>query len=155
MQYIKNGNFSDGFNDWQGQPNFDPEFKPYGDGNSVRLPIATSISQTVPDLPGRNMRIKFDVKSADSQMKEVTFAVSVGGFNADGVAQVSPMFGVATQDWQQFSMVAYFSQDLTHCFVNASTSRPADAVKGGPSPALSLIGPVRFGNFSLVEAEPS
>jgi hypothetical protein len=150
MEYIKNGNFINGFKGWQGPDGFKPDFQPHREGQSVRLPTETLISQPLPDLPGKTLRIQFDVMSADPQIAEAGFTVSVGGFTATGAGQVSPVPGVATQDWQRLSVRLYFLEDLTRCFINVTTPRPADQQNQAPA-----LGPVRFGDFSLTEDEPS
>ncbi|MCV4284375.1 hypothetical protein [Pseudomonas capsici] len=147
-QYIQNGNFSNDFEHWKAATGFEPDFKPHGDGQSILLPVATVISQSLPDLPGKTLRIEFDACSADNNVAEAIFVVSVGGFNVDGTAQVSPVSGVATPDWQRFTVNMYFQENLTYCFLNVSTPRPASTLARTPS-----MSPVRFGDFSLVEAE--
>jgi hypothetical protein len=148
MQYIKNGNFIYGFKGWQGPEGFKPDFQPHGDGQSVRLPVNTVISQSLPDLPGRTLHIEFDVISADPLIPEAPFTVSVGGFTSDGSGQVSPVPGVATWEWNRLSVRLYFLAPLSSCFINVTTPRPAQQDQA-PTP-----GPVRFGDFSLME-EPS
>ncbi|RRV04976.1 hypothetical protein EGJ27_21130 [Pseudomonas sp. v388] len=147
MQLIKNGNFSHGFKSWQGPEGFKPDFQPHGNGQSLRLPAGTLISQSLPDLPGKTLRIEFDVRSADPLIPEARFTVSVGGFTADGTAQVSPIPGMATRDWQRLSVRLYFLEALSLCFINVTTPRPADA--------QGELGPVRFADFTLTQEEPS
>ena len=149
MQYIKNGNFSQGFDGWQGPDGFEPDFQAHGQGQSVCVPIATLISQSLPDLPGQTLRIEFDVLSADPHIDAAAFVVSVGGFDAEGSAQVSPVPGIATQQWQRLSVRLYFLEDLNNCFLNVTTSRQEE------SGARMAPDPVRFGDFSLMEEEPS
>ncbi|MDO7927063.1 hypothetical protein Q6A51_09760 [Pseudomonas sp. KFB-139] len=151
IQYIQNGNFKDDFNYWKGPVGFDPGLERYGFGQSILLPVATNISQVLPDLPGKALLIEFDALSADAAVEDASFVVSVGGFRADGVIMVSPVTGMATADWQRFSVNMYFEDDLTSCFLNVSTPRPAiSASSPGVSQAMS---PVRFGDFSLVESD--
>ncbi|WP_434679079.1 hypothetical protein J3P77_01235 [Pseudomonas sp. R1-18] len=151
MQYITNGNFINGLESWQAPEGFEPAFEPRPKGQSVRLLTDTLISQTLPDLPGQTLRIEFDVKSADPRVTEPGFAVSVGGFTADGTAQVSPVLGVAPQDWQRLSVRLYFQDQLNNCFINVATPSPAKKKKK----RASTLGPVRFGGFSLTEEQPS
>ncbi|MBX8519964.1 hypothetical protein K5D37_09790 [Pseudomonas cichorii] len=151
IQYIQNGNFKDDFNYWKGPVGFDPGLERYGFGQSILLPVATSISQGLPDLPGTTMLIEFDALSADPDVNDASFVVSVGGFRADGVVMVSPVSGVATPDWQRFSVNMYFEDDLTSCFLNVSTPRPA--VSASHPEGAFTRSPVRFGDFSLVESD--
>ncbi|AHF65490.1 hypothetical protein [Pseudomonas cichorii] len=150
-QYIQNGNFKDDFNYWKGPVGFDPGLERYGLGQSILLPVATNISQSLPDLPGTTLLIEFDALSADAAVEEATFVVSVGGFRADGVIMVSPVTGLATPDWQRFSVNMYFEDDLTSCFLNVSTPRPA--VSASSPDIILAMSPVRFGDFSLVESD--
>lgn len=150
MEYIKNGNFINDLESWQAPDGFEPAFEPRPKGQSVRLLTDTLISQTLPDLPGQTLRIEFDVKSADPRVTEPGFAVSVGGFTADGTAQVSPVLGVAPQDWQRLSVRLYFLEPLNNCSINVATPSPADQEN-----QASTLGPVRFGGFSLTEEQPS
>ncbi|GFM82326.1 hypothetical protein PSCICN_30180 [Pseudomonas cichorii] len=151
IQYIQNGNFKDDFNYWKGPVGFDPGLERYGFGQSILLPVATNISQALPDLPGKALLIEFDALSADAAVNDASFVVSVGGFRADGVIMVSPVTGMATADWQRFSVNMYFEDDLTSCFLNVSTPRPAISAS---SPGVSqTMSPVRFGDFSLVESD--
>lgn len=150
-QYIQNGNFKDDFNYWKGPAGFDPCLERYGFGQSILLPIATNISQSLPDLPGKTLRIEFDALSAEAGVDEAIFVVSVGGFRSDGVVMVSPVNGLATPDWQSFSVNLYFEDDLTSCFLNVSTPRPA--ISANSPQVTPTMSPVRFGNFSLVESE--
>ncbi|MEN1834597.1 hypothetical protein AAIM60_17065 [Pseudomonas lijiangensis] len=150
-QYIQNGNFKDDFNYWKGPAGFDPDFERYGLGQSILLPVATNINQSLPDLPGKTLRIEFDALSADPDVNDASFVVSVGGFRADGVIMVSPVSGFATPDWQRFSVNMYFEVDLTSCFLNVSTPRPA--VSARHPEGTFTMSPVRFGDFSLVESD--
>lgn len=151
IQYIQNGNFKDDFNYWKGPVGFDPGLERYGFGQSILLPVATNISQALPDLPGKALLIEFDALSADAAVEDASFVVSVGGFRADGVIMVSPVTGMATPNWQRFSVNMYFEDDLTSCFLNVSTPRPAISAS---SPGVSqTMSPVRFGDFSLVESD--
>ncbi|WP_122317662.1 hypothetical protein [Pseudomonas cichorii] len=150
-QYIQNGNFSDGFEYWKAAAGFTPDFERYGTGQSILLPVATVISQSLPDLPGKTLRIEFDARSVDANVDEAIFVASVGGFNAEGSAQVSPVSGIATPDWQRFSVNMYFLEDLSYCFLNVSTPRPATSES--TSAKAPAMGPVRFGNFSLNDAQ--
>lgn len=146
MEYIKNGNFINDLESWQAPDGFEPDFQPHPGGQSIRLPIDTLISQTLPDLPGQILLIEFDVISADPQIK-TDFAVSVGGLAADGTPEASPVPGVANQVWRRLSVNLYFQNPLINCFINVATASPAKKKK---KRALTL-GPVRFGNFSLKE----
>lgn len=149
-QYIQNGNFSNDFEHWKAASGFEPDFKPHGDGQSILLPVATVISQSLPDLPGKTLLIEFDAFSDNPHVDEAIFVVSVGGFNADGEAQVSPVSGIATPDWQRFTVNMYFQENLSYCFLNVSTPRPA--LSDSISTRTPSMSPVRFGDFSLLDA---
>jgi hypothetical protein len=151
-QYIKNGNFIKKLEHWtQGPEPFDPQFKPHGDGNSIHLPISASLQQPFPEMPGKTMRLEFEVRSAQPDVDQAMFTVSVGGFNSDGAAQVSPVSGLASSEWQTYSVRVYFQRPLKHCFLMASLPSPA-LIKGQQAPSVApALAAVRFANFRLFE----
>ena len=152
IQYIKNGNFIKQLEHWaQGPEAFDPQFEPHGDGNSIRLPISASLQQLFPGMPGKTMRLEFEARSAQTGIDEAMFTVSVGGFNSEGAVQVSPVSGLASAEWQTYSVRLYFTQQLKDCFLLASLPHPA-SIKGQQAPSVAPgLAPVRFANFSLIE----
>jgi hypothetical protein len=151
-EYIKNGNFIKQLEHWtQSSEPFDPQFKPHGDGNSIYLPTSASLQQSFPEMPGKTMRLEFEVCSVQADVNEAIFTVSVGGVNSDGAVQVSPVSGLASSEWQTYSVRVYFQRQLKHCFLLASLPYPA-LIKGQQTPsAAPAMAPVRFANFKLFE----
>ena len=131
--YVKNGDFTENFAHWE-PADFKPIFKTYG--QSIQLSAGESITQALPDLPGRTLRIEFDVRSAaaDTPM----FTVSVGGIDEEGTVHVSPVPGSATDKWQRVSTRMYFQSPMTQCVLTVSA---ADT------------GSVLFSRFSLFDEQ--
>ncbi|KQQ53932.1 hypothetical protein ASF84_19230 [Pseudomonas sp. Leaf127] len=147
--YIKNGNFSDDFKYWKGNPGFEPHFEAHG--QSLLMPISSFVSQSLPDLPGHTLRLAFDARSKESETHPGMLTVSVGGFNSEGFAQVSPVAIYATGEWQRFSVRLYFVEPLTYCFLNISTPSPAYPQGTEQEPRPIPFSPVRVSNLRLTD----
>ncbi|KTB70589.1 hypothetical protein ACTACG_22410 [Pseudomonas syringae] len=150
-EYVQNGNFSNDLDHWVTPGGFEPHFKPKGDegGQSIKLDIGVAISQSIEELRAQSLHIEFDVLSADPRIDEVLFVVTVGGYNKEGAMNLSPVIGLATQQWKRVSGNILFGEQLERFFLNVSAASKAslpsfsDAIKASP------YGPVRFANLSL------
>ncbi|GAB7528168.1 hypothetical protein PS3A_05750 [Pseudomonas sp. 3A(2025)] len=116
-EFIKNGSFSEQFKDW----GYVASFEPYLEGLSIRLPYAVMISQALPDLPGKTLRLKFDVRSLEEPGGY--YAVTVGGYRADGSLLAAPVAGLATDQWTTVSGRLFFQEDLSNCFIQLGSPR--------------------------------
>lgn len=147
-ELITNGYFKKGFSGW-GPSDFDPKLELHDTGNSVLLPVDAFISQQLPDLSGQTLVLRFEAKALeDADFPYVT--VSVGGLNAEGYMQVSPVMVALTREWQAFVARLFFSKPLTQCFLNVATPRPAvqgDTAEG--SEVQASLTPARIGKLSL------
>ncbi|WP_426118582.1 hypothetical protein [Pseudomonas sp. DSP3-2-2] len=141
-EYIKNGNFINEFKYWTQDSEFALRFEPYQKGNCIYVPVGCNILQSIPDLPGKTMRIEFEVRS-DQDVDRAVYVVAVGGVPSEGPPQVSPVPGLATNEWKKVSTRLYFPISLLNCFVTAGASVP-DVPDG-------LDRSMWFSNFTLTE----
>ncbi|EKG41281.1 hypothetical protein [Pseudomonas syringae] len=153
-EFLKNGNFSDGLKYWAAPEDFDPDFKPWpaGDGQSIKLDATeVTVSQFINELPDSTLRIEFDVHRADVKIDEALFVIAVGGYNKEGALNLTPIIGLATEEWEHFSGEITFEEALEKCFVNLSA--PSNtfrfSLSNSNSRLASQYGPVRFANLSL------
>ncbi|QQQ50934.1 hypothetical protein JJQ97_01415 [Pseudomonas syringae] len=150
-EYLQNGNFIDGLDDWVTPGDFEPDFKFKGDkgGQSIKLDTGVTISQSIEKLRARTLHIEFEVMSADLRIDEVLFVITVGGYNQEGALELSPVIGLATQQWERVSGDILFGEPLENVFLNVSA--PSEAFLASPSNLVmaSQYGPVRFANLSL------
>lgn len=149
-EYIKNGNFADKFEHWKKRNEFEPRFEAYGKGKSIYVPTDCGIEQSIPDLPGKTMRIEFEVR-AEKRIEETIFLVWVVGNNADGDVDTGLVLATATQHWKKFSMRLFFKQPLSNCSLAAMD--PVVAMPGHQvtSDVDSKYRSLWFANFSLIE----
>lgn len=159
-EFLKNGNFSDGLKYWAAPEGFDPDFKPWpaGDGQSIKLDATeVTVSQFINELPDSTLRIEFDVHSADVKIDEALFVIAVGGYNKEGALNLTPIIGLATEEWEHFSGEITFEEALEKCFVNLSAPSNtfrfplsnSNSNSNSNSKLASQFGPVRFANLSL------
>ncbi|PBP69973.1 hypothetical protein [Pseudomonas syringae] len=156
-EYVQNGDFSDGLAHWATPEDFEPDFKPMGEGagQSIKLNIGVAISQSIVDLRAKTLHIEFDVMSADLRLDEVLFVIAVGGYNQEGAMNLSPVIGLATQQWEHISGDIKFGELLDDFFLNISAPSEAFILAFSNSRLASPYGPVRFANLSLsmIDAE--
>ncbi|RML33183.1 hypothetical protein ALQ96_01742 [Pseudomonas syringae pv. atrofaciens] len=156
-EYVQNGDFSDGLAHWVTPEDFEPDFKPMGEGagQSIKLDTGVAISQSIVDLRAKTLHIEFEVMSADLRIEEVLFVVTVGGYNQEGAINLSPVIGLANQEWERVSGDILFGEPLENFFLNVSA--PSAAFRHSFSNAImaSPYGPVRFADLSLtmIDAE--
>ncbi|MDF7794742.1 hypothetical protein [Pseudomonas syringae] len=157
-EYLQNGNFSDGLKYWAAPEGFDPDFKPWpaGDGQSIKLDATeVTVSQFINELPDSTLRIEFDVHRADVKIDEALFVIAVGGYNKEGALNLTPIIGLATEEWEHFSGEITFEEALEKCFVNLSAPSNtfrfslSNSNSNSNSRLASQFGPVRFANLSL------
>lgn len=110
-EYIKNGTFKALFENWQ----YFARFEDWEGGKGLQIPAGARISQALPDLPGKTLRLKFSARSLGQD--GAAYGISVGGYSADGTLYISPVPGHTTEQWAAVSTRLYFQEDLTNCFV--------------------------------------
>jgi hypothetical protein len=152
IHFLQNGNFSEDLAHWQVPEGFAPHFKPFNPptgGQSIKVPVGTTISQAIPRLPNQTLHIEFDVHSADLDRSEALFLVLVCGYDAKHELHISPIVGAATQEWVHLSGNIFFPVALKDCSLKISSPAPPQFPSGSSSKRASPYAPVRFANFSL------
>ncbi|WP_439857716.1 hypothetical protein [Pseudomonas syringae] len=154
-EFLKNGNFIDDLKYWAAPEGFDSEFEPSpgGKGQSIKLNTGVTVSQFIAQLPAPTLHIEFDMLSADLDIDKVLFVIAVGGYNSEGALNLTPVIGLATQEWEHFSGDIPFGEELEKCFVNLSAPSDTSRFSFSNSLLVPLYGPVRFANLSLSLAE--
>ncbi|KWT07912.1 hypothetical protein [Pseudomonas amygdali] len=147
-EYLENGDFSDNLTHWTAPVGFEPDFKPKGEGQSIKLNTGVTVSQSIIELPAQRLPLEFDVLNAED-VDDVFFVVVVGGYNIKDEINLTQVVNFATQEWVHYSGDFDFQVQLRKCFLNISA--PAETSSFSPSglTKASPFGPVRFANLSL------
>lgn len=152
-EFIKNGNFADKFEHWKQVNEFELRFEPYGEGNSIYVPVDSAIEQSILPIRGKTMRIEFEVRS-DKAIENTIFLVNVGGVANDGGLHMSPIIDLVTHRWKKVSVRCYFEVPLSKCFVRASepvTAMAGHRVSTDLDARQDKQKSLWFANFSLIE----
>ncbi|RMN68546.1 hypothetical protein ALQ55_05078 [Pseudomonas savastanoi pv. savastanoi] len=143
-EYLENGDFSDNLTHWTAPVGFEPDFKPKGEGQSIKLNTGVTVSQSIIELPAQRLHLEFDVLNAED-VDDVFFVVVVGGYNIKDEINLTQVVNFATQEWVHYSGDFDFQVQLRKCFLNISA--PAETSSFSPSglTKASPFGPVRYG----------